>query len=704
MSSTLFLGLVSPPLFVFLKRRRALRLLRLALLFVSCSDCSFPSAFRSADPFSAPFLLRLLATVQALQPPPPPLLRIRAGVATGQYRTLLCSRHQSIRPHPLPPKRGVHQAPGRNHYHHPRMTSGSSSRRKLSRQPQNLEEEEEEKYLLLEQNPRSPKETDPLLPSTNNLAQQSGQQKQEQASAATSAASSTATPATTTTGRAILALAVPAAAALLLDPLLNLVDTALVGRFPPTAAAAAATFDTNTAADPLAGMGSAAALLTFSFYTFNFLCTATTPLIARKRAEAKAAAEQQQQNNISKNDATTAPAILAGQALSLALSLGSILAVFLLVFRQPLLLAMGTGQTGPGANQYAVTFLSIRALSAPAILCIEASVGILRGYLDTQTPTAVLLVANAVNLVLDVLFIVYGGLGPMGAAIATTTAEWISALLFLAVLAGKLPSATPEASGIGRGSGTVIVPARSVPPYADIRPLILASKSVFLRTLLLQASLSGAAAMAARSGVSSVAAAHQIGIQLWMLCSFFCDALAAASQGLVADAIGRNDRSRVVQVSQTVFAYSLVLGLGLAAVLQIGVSTGALVDAFTQDPATSAVLESILPLIVLAQPLNALVFAADGVLQGAAQFPFQARAMAVSGIVAVSSFVILQGLSGGEDTLPSLLSVTSNTLLLSHIWSALIALQFVRGLTSFYKLVDPDGPINFLSIRRKMWM
>ena len=42
-------------------------------------------------------------------------------------------------------------------------------------------------------------------------------------------------------------------------------------------------------------------------------------------------------------------------------------------------------------------------------------------------------------------------------------------------------------------------------------------------------------------------------------------------------------------------------------------------------------MREILPLIVLAQPLNALVFAADGVLQGASEFPFQARAMVLSG-------------------------------------------------------------------------
>ena len=70
-----------------------------------------------------------------------------------------------------------------------------------------------------------------------------------------------------TTGQKILELAVPAAGALLIDPLMTLADTAFVGRF-------------SDNADQLAGMGSAAALLMFSFYLFNFLCTATTPLVS----------------------------------------------------------------------------------------------------------------------------------------------------------------------------------------------------------------------------------------------------------------------------------------------------------------------------------------------------------------------------------------------------------------------------------------
>ena len=189
------------------------------------------------------------------------------------------------------------------------------------------------------------------------------------------------------------------------------------------------------------------------------------------------------------------------------------------------------------------------------------------------------------------------------------------------------------------------------------------------------------------TGAAASVAAHQIGIQLWLLCSFFCDSLAAASQGLIADALGRRDMKDVVDVSKTIFSYSLVLGLFLASILQVGVWTDWLYNIFTQDPLTRANLAEILPLIILAQPLNALVFAADGVLQGASEFPFQAKGMALSGVTAVAGFGLLQTGRGDVDTLV-------------HVWSAILILQLMRGLTSSWKILDPQGPINLLAVRK----
>jgi hypothetical protein len=81
------------------------------------------------------------------------------------------------------------------------------------------------------------------------------------------------------------------------------------------------------------------------------------------------------------------------------------------------------------------------------------------------------------------------GWGPFGAAVATTAAEWTSAGLFFAVLSGRLPSAAAaapgEADGGTGGMRLNVVPLLSVPPWEEVRPLVVASGSVFCRALVL---------------------------------------------------------------------------------------------------------------------------------------------------------------------------------------------------------------------------
>ena len=135
---------------------------------------------------------------------------------------------------------------------------------------------------------------------------------------------------TISTSQQILNLAIPALISLAIDPLMTIADTAFVGRY-------SAPNDPY----PLAGLGSAAALLVFSFYVFNFLATATAPLVANRRAS---------------RDEVGA-SLVGGQALSLAIVLGTCLSIVLLIYREPLLQVMGTSVTGPQADMYAQQFL-----------------------------------------------------------------------------------------------------------------------------------------------------------------------------------------------------------------------------------------------------------------------------------------------------------------------------------------------------------
>jgi len=473
----------------------------------------------------------------------------------------------------------------------------------------------------------------------------------------------------------ILSIALPAFIALSIDPFMALIDTAFIGKNADNA-------------DALAGVGTASGILTFSFYLFAFLTSVTTPMVSQSRAAGK----DDEAINI------------AGQVLTLAIILGISLTAILVTFSHSLLDIMGAKDISTDTMQTANIFLQLRAYAATAIFVSSASTGILRGFLDTKTALAVLFASNIVNLILDIILINFAHMHPpTGAAIATTTAEYFSAIYFIGILAGVFPSAGNRLGCNQESNSTIqepllstsallpknndfitIKPVLQIPSWSGIQSLLVASSSSFLRSFVLQLVLAGATAMAVRSGNNEVdissanIAAHQIALQLWLLCSFLCDALAAASQALISDAIGRNDKNGARDICRTVFCYSLILGGFLSIILFFGSAT--IFSWFSNDFAISEALKPIVTILALSQPLNAYVFVADGVIQGSSEFVYEAKSMVLSATLAIASFVTLQSL------------FSTNTL--ENVWYALTVLMFFRGLTAFLKIADPTGPID----------
>lgn len=134
-------------------------------------------------------------------------------------------------------------------------------------------------------------------------------------------------------------------------------------------------------------------------------------------------------------------------------------------------------------------------------------------------------------------------------------------------------------------------------------------------------------------------------------------------------------------MSRTIFVYAFVLGLVLAGALGLGDYTGFLLKLFTTDMPTQKALKPLLVLLIIAQPLNSFVFAADGVLQGASVFAYQAKTMVLSVLVAFASFFCLGYFGESQRTLV-------------YVWYSLLVLQLMRGITSLWKLVEPNGPID----------
>jgi putative MATE family efflux protein len=371
--------------------------------------------------------------------------------------------------------------------------------------------------------------------------------------------------------REIFRLAVPALGALAAEPLYLLADTAMVG---------------HLGTEELAALAIAATLLSGAFTLFNFLTYGTTAQVARFHG----AGEEIEAGR------------LAAQALWLSAGIGVCLTALLAGLAGPLVDVMGgEGRTG----DLAVTYLRIGALGLPCALIALAGQGWLRGVSDLRTPLVIVVVANAVNVALNVVFIYGFGWGLAGSAWATVVAQaGMGAAFVRALLAPPADSRQPS--------------------LARMRPLTRIGGEIFVRTAALYASFLLASAVLARIGDDSLGA-HQIAFQLFVFLALLLDAIAIAGQVIVGRALGAGDADDAYDAARRMIGWSVTVGAMFAVVLL------ALIDvlprAFTGDPAVIDRAKEIWPLFALMQPANGAVFALDGILIGAGETRFLMWAM-----------------------------------------------------------------------------
>ncbi|MCY4650626.1 MAG: MATE family efflux transporter [bacterium] len=395
--------------------------------------------------------------------------------------------------------------------------------------------------------------------------------------------------------RRILALAAPALAALVADPLLSLVDTAFVGRLGRV---------------ELAALGVDAALFGMAFAICNALAFVTTPMVAQ---------------SLGRGDRVGAGRV-ASQAVFTAAVLGVMGFILFWTASGPLIDLM---QASAEVRAPAVEYLRIRSLAFPAALLNLVSHGIYRGHQDTKTPMWVSVGVNVFNAALDPLLIFGLGWGLAGAGWATVWAQWLGTGCFFLLLSGR---ARREGwslrlagwSGLLRFWGTGGVLA--------------------LRAVFLVGTLTMTVAAAARVGTVEVAA-HQILIQVWALCSFTLDSVAIAGQALVASRAGLGDLEGAHQVTRRLLWWGLLMGGVIAASLLIAAPW--LGGWFTDDPAVAETVTGVVAHAALMQPLSALVFVADGVLMAVLAGRLLATSTGVALVAAAAVLWASAALGGG---------------------------------------------------------
>jgi Na+-driven multidrug efflux pump len=251
----------------------------------------------------------------------------------------------------------------------------------------------------------------------------------------------------------------------------------------------------------------------------------------------------------------------------------------------------------------------ISALGVPFALIALAGQGYLRGVANLRTPLLIVAAGNAVNVVLEVLF-VYGSAGASTArppGRSSRRPAWGAAFVVLLL--------RPEA-------------LTRRPRVRLMAPLLRMGGDLVVRTGALLGSFLVASAVLARVGEASLGA-HQVAFQLFVFLALVLDALAIAGQVIVGRSLGTGDADDASAAARRMIVLAVAAGTAMALVLLA--LEPVVPGLFTDDPAVIERAEAVWPLFALMQPAAAAVFALDGILIGAGDTRYLAGSMLVAG-------------------------------------------------------------------------
>jgi MATE family multidrug resistance protein len=144
------------------------------------------------------------------------------------------------------------------------------------------------------------------------------------------------------------------------------------------------------------------------------------------------------------------------------------------------------------------------------------------------------------------------------------------------------------------------------------------------------------------------------------------DAIAIAGQAIVGKELGADNIAGALTVSNRLLALGFLFGVVLATVLSL--ISAWLGSWFTADEAVLAAFVSILPILILMQPLNGIVFVWDGVAIGAAAFPVLAWSALAAAAASIGLLLAVIPLGWG----------------LVGVWVGIVVLMLVRATTLWW--------------------
>ncbi len=415
--------------------------------------------------------------------------------------------------------------------------------------------------------------------------------------------------------RRILRLAIPNIISNLSVPLLGAVDTAVIGHL--------------DAVYYLGAIAVGSIIFDFIFWGFGFLRMGTTGLVAQAFG-----ANQLKETRI----------ILA-RVLLVALSFS----VLIVLVQIPVLkMSLWLVNASPEVEHYVQVYFSIRIFAAPATLALFGLNGWFLGMQNARFPMYVTILLNALNIVLNLVFVLIYDMNVAGVAWGSLIASYVAVGFAIWLYSRRYHQP------LGDISFDELIQLDALKKFFSV------NSDIFIRTLCLVTSYAFFTAKSAETG-DVVLAANTILLQLWYISAYGIDGFAFAAESLVGKYFGAKDREQLLKAIKGCMVWGL--GIGVVGSAIYAIFGAQIVAVFTDQTMVLDAIQIVLIWTVFAPIVNSVCFIWDGVYIGATATPPMRNSMLVATL-----FIFIP-----------VYYLTQNIVGVHAIWLAMITFMLARG-------------------------
>ena len=296
---------------------------------------------------------------------------------------------------------------------------------------------------------------------------------------------------------------------------------------------------------------------------------------------------------------------------------------FLIIIFKPILINIifQIFAVSPETNSFIKDYISIRVFSAPAELIIYVLVGFFLGIQRTFISSVLIITLSLLNICFSIYFVNVLGLNVKGVAFGTLLAAYITVLLFSVYMYFYI---------IKRFKVIPRFVLKKLLNFKKLFKLFNINFNIFIRTILLTFSFFWLTYLGSTLGEEYVAV-NSVLLQLIFISSFFLDAYAFSTEGIVGYSIGKKSSKMFINTAKNSLILSFITGVLISIFFLFFAKE--IINLLTDLEILRFLTYKYLIWVIFIPPVASIAYQLDGIFIGATQTKELRNAMIVSVII-----------------------------------------------------------------------